>query len=338
MTLSVYFAKPSDTEIAASDPAFASALANRVASFHHNGDSMLVVDDPDDADLVVIDERYEYRTWRYADTLSSCEFVKRHVNRILVVNHDSYARVFLPGIYASLENHNLSRTIALSGPYKRDLWQVPLPPSNRISPVRLFSFRGTLHTHPVRRTLFGILAGHPDGDVSELRKAFHSHTAADQNDYIQHILSAKFVICPRGLSSNSYRLFETMQLGRCPVVVSDGWIPPRGPDWQTFSIQVPESEVSTIPQRLKEVEHRAGEMGRLAASNWSRFFGWPARLDYFLGQLVDLHWDRSALPRQEFSECLRYWKSADFKRLYRWTLLGRLCQRLQRSFLAEPPR
>jgi len=338
VTLPVYFAKPADTEIATDDPVFANALANRVETCHHDDGSMIIVDNPDDADLVVIDERYAYRTWRYADTLANCPFVKRHVKRILVLNHDSYARVFLPGIYASLENHSLPTTAAFSGPYKRDLWQVPLPPSNRVCPVRLFSFRGTLHTHPVRRALFRTLSAHPDGEVSELHKAFHSHTAADQNEFIQHILAAKFVICPRGLSPNSYRLFETMQLGRCPVVISDGWIPPRGPEWQTFSIQVPESEVSTIPERLKELEHKAEEMGRLAESNWNRFFGWPTRLDYFLGQLVELHRLRSTLPRQELSDFLKYWNSADFKRLYRWTLLGRLAQRLQRSILAEPPR
>jgi len=55
-------------------------------------------------------------------------------------------------------------------------------------------------------------------------------------EYAKAILNSQFVLCPAGWGPATYRLFETMEMGRVPVTLSDEWVPPPGPRWDEFSI------------------------------------------------------------------------------------------------------
>jgi hypothetical protein len=83
---------------------------------------------------------------------------------------------------------------------------------------------------------------------------------------------SKFVLCPRGASPSTYRLFETMEAARVPVIVSDAFTPPEGPDWATFSLRVAEAETQSIPALLRRHEAAAVEMGARARSAWEHWF------------------------------------------------------------------
>jgi len=63
-----------------------------------------------------------------------------------------------------------------------------------------------------------------------------------------------------------------MLMGRVPVIISDYWVPPEGPDWNAFSIRVPESDVSKIPAILEDRQHDAPEMARRARQAWEAWF------------------------------------------------------------------
>ena len=328
MTVSAYFARPSDTAIAARDPAFIESLACAAARMR----GIRVALRPESADIVLIDERYQYRTWHYADELAQSDFVRRHADRICVINHDSYARAFLPGLYASLEISRPSFVPAIPIPYKRDLWQVPVSPVFDFHPVSLFAFRGTFHTHPVRRRVCRVLLRTGSGTCEELRKAFHDHDEHDQTRYIAEIRGAYFSICPRGLSPSTYRLYESMQLGRCPVVISDDWRPPEGPDWKEFAIFVKESEIRGLPKLLAQEIGRAERYGQLARSAWEAFFSWPRRYNYFLEQALAL--TQTGSLRQGFEDLNEIWRARQFRRRYGWTIPGRAKQLARRKLSA----
>jgi hypothetical protein len=63
-----------------------------------------------------------------------------------------------------------------------------------------------------------------------------------------------------------------MRMGRAPVILADGWIPPRGPHWQEFAIQLSEKDFARIPRLLEEREAEAVEMGDRARREWERWF------------------------------------------------------------------
>ena len=63
-----------------------------------------------------------------------------------------------------------------------------------------------------------------------------------------------------------------MKAGRVPVIISDQWVPPKGPAWETFSIRVKENQVSRIPALLEQCELEAEAMGRGARVIWEEWF------------------------------------------------------------------
>ena len=69
--------------------------------------------------------------------------------------------------------------------------------------------------------------------------------------YVGSIKDSAFVLCPRGGGTSTFRLFETMMLGRVPVILSDQWVPRVGPDWESFSLRVMERDVSKVPRLLE---------------------------------------------------------------------------------------
>ncbi|MBK8640025.1 MAG: hypothetical protein IPN92_17730 [Chromatiaceae bacterium] len=88
MSLNIYFAKPGDTAIAGRNAAFIEALEQSAGKVPE----IRVSPDPATADVVLIDDRYQYWTWHYADELSGCGFVRAHAGRLCVINHDDFAR------------------------------------------------------------------------------------------------------------------------------------------------------------------------------------------------------------------------------------------------------
>jgi hypothetical protein len=100
--------------------------------------------------------------------------------------------------------------------------------------------------------------------------------AREQQDYRRRYAeitkASKFVLCPRGLSVSSIRLFETMRMGRAPVILSDDWVAPPGAAWDAFAIRVAERDWERIPQILEAREHEAVAMGKRARTEWVEWF------------------------------------------------------------------
>jgi hypothetical protein len=63
-----------------------------------------------------------------------------------------------------------------------------------------------------------------------------------------------------------------MRMGRVPVILSDGWIPPSGPHWENFSIRVKERDFARIPRLLEQREADSVTMGNLARNAWEEWF------------------------------------------------------------------
>jgi hypothetical protein len=82
-------------------------------------------------------------------------------------------------------------------------------------------------------------------------------------EYADALRRCRFFLCPRGNGIGSVRLFETMQAGRVPVIISDQFVLPRGIDWGSCSIVIRERDIAYIPKIL---EGRAAEWRTLAAN------------------------------------------------------------------------
>ena len=141
----------------------------------------------------------------------------------------------------------------------------------------LASFRGVFWTHPCREAL----AKHLQGDAFLIQDtgAWHfQHAQQTQevsaSEYKCLLSNSKFTLCPRGTGPSSVRLWEAFAFGSIPVVIADSAELPLSDilDWDSFSLRVRESELSTLADRLDAVSPaelmRMQEVGQAAYQAW----------------------------------------------------------------------
>ena len=63
-----------------------------------------------------------------------------------------------------------------------------------------------------------------------------------------------------------------MKLGRAPVIISDAWTPPIGPNWNECSVRILEKDILKIPKLLRERENEWKELGERARNTWEKWF------------------------------------------------------------------
>lgn len=160
------------------------------------------------------------------------------------------------------------------------------------TPKYLYTFLGSAANHPVRRRLFekaskkGFLR-----DTSTARpyvKMERKEKEDFRRFYADTIYAGSFVLCPRGSGSSSFRLFEAMQCGRVPVILSDEWVAPRGPDWEKIAVRLHYSQIDKLEDILGRTEPLAQEMGRMARKAWERYFSPSESFQYMVEELLDL--------------------------------------------------
>jgi hypothetical protein len=139
----------------------------------------------------------------------------------------------------------------------------------------------------VRKKLFACRFGRPDVLIEQT--AEYNHWERDeraekfQRHYAEVSASSKFIICPRGAGVSSIRLFEAMELGCVPVILSDDWVPPSGPDWDNFTIRIPERSLCQLEAFIVEREADWQTMAAIARQEWVQWF----QERNFLRQIVD---------------------------------------------------
>jgi Exostosin family len=152
------------------------------------------------------------------------------------------------------------------------------PGSRRLEDERLlFSFEGSPASR-VRRRLLAMSNGSDDALVRDTSSSYQhfDHAApgrdAGQQRFVETVMRSDFVVCPRGVGTGTLRLFETMSLGVAPVLVSDPYVLPRGPRWETFLVRVPERKVHQLSSILRPLAASSAERGARARQEWLRWF------------------------------------------------------------------
>src|SRR5262249_4643289 len=128
----------------------------------------------------------------------------------------------MPGVYASAERSWLPRSRFKSGFYLRvfENDSIQYRASSHRLPL-LFSFAGSSANASVRKRVLAIRHRRCELiDTSKLPLEVRQRDGVlDQSDqygirYAQLLGDSKFVLCPRGRGTSSWRLFETMKAGR----------------------------------------------------------------------------------------------------------------------------
>jgi len=244
-------------------------------------------DDPEEADLIVFWEPHQDSQTVLAPRLRAHPLVHQYPNKAFVVSVEDAPLGFLPGLYTSLpaqlhhpKRHRTWIYYRLQNPYlhaRRDDRQ-------DVVPCNLASFTGA-SSCSVRAELFDMkdrLARRRIVVKATRRRRF----AVNPNDpslrksqiaYIDAMLDAKFSLCPRGNGAGSYRVQESLAVGRPPVIISDEWVPVADLDWNQFAVFIEEKDLRHVPSILCEREPHWPEMARKARETYESWF----RLDTF---------------------------------------------------------
>lgn len=235
-----------------------------------------LTDSPDNADVVLFVGSSEPS---FRDVMTSTIY-KSHSNKSVLFESGDRCIPLLPGVYAGLQKNwsRFSCGAAVSGFYIRVTENDSLDISEPIEDSRyLYSFIGNRRNHPIRKEILRLVDLRAFLRDSSRDPVQQADGACGSNQvrgrlFRDVMANSKFVLCPRGIGISSWRLFETMRAGRVPVIISDQWVPPVGPDWTTFCIFVKEREITSIPQLLTKREGEAPLLGQKAREEWLRFY------------------------------------------------------------------
>jgi hypothetical protein len=228
-----------------------------------------LTDDPGRADLILFVQCHMLADdWSLA-AIREHPLARRFPRKVMVYDERDRPWCVLPGVYVSMPGPRFLWR------YQRPWAYYNVPPGDeQLEPDLLFSFIAS-PSNPARRPLYDL--SHPDAIVEKVKNfSFYDPSSADfeaRRLRFREVLSrSRFVLCPRGRGTSSIRLYEALALGRVPVIISDDWVPPPGPDWDAFSLRWPENRMDGLVETLQARDDEWAGMSAGARAAYARFF------------------------------------------------------------------
>lgn len=245
-----------------------------------------IVDDVKAADFLLFTDLSPQDN--YAE-LRHHSLLKNYPAKSYVFEHGDLPLALWPGLYCSLERSAKPKNHYLGSPYILGFEERHEP--EQTEQDLLFSFLGR-PTTTIRKLLLNINYRRQDVIIRDTSDYYRWDESADHNEahlrYRNVCLRSKFVLCPRGSGASSYRLFEMMQMGCVPVIISDAWLPPKTACWAEFSIQIPERHILFLPKILEAYSDKSAKMGLKARQVWLEHFSPEKQMDWLVDQLIHL--------------------------------------------------
>lgn len=227
----------------------------------------------------------------------------------------------LPGFYCSLPRSGFD-------PRRHRSFCYPLIYNEQIewSPLReaagLYGFTGGISSG-LRARLAKVLANEP-GQPFRIQPGawnavFDRSGLPVKKTYAADLIRSRFILCPRGNGVASIRLFETMQAGRIPVIISDAYVLPEGIDWPNCSIRVREREIADIPRILRGRDADSERLATNARRAWEEQFSDDHILTRLGERLRDLMaWRTQSSASQQWSHNRRLLRRHAQLRIMAW--------------------
>ena len=266
------------------DPAFVSDVRQlRELARRDRFGQYTLTEDPAEADLLLFVEsaRDDGPAGMHFEGVRRDPLYRRFREKTFLYSALDWPVAFVPGIFPSVERAwcwpSRARSGAYLGPQNPYIERRPFPEDAR-PPNYLASFVGCTSRARVRYRLLQLSdpAIRIDDNTSAFLGAIEEGRPDDldrlKREFVEISVASRFILCPRGRGVSSLRLFEAMQMARAPVVLADGWVPPSGPDWDSFLVRVPERDVAGLPALLRRLDPSAATRAAAARQAWEQWF------------------------------------------------------------------
>lgn len=242
--------------------------------------------DAEIADIILFVDLHQRPGGVLLSLLYQHPLVRRYRDKVFVYDERDRPWLTFPGLYTSVRRSAFDPRRQRSCPYIRLNNSLQEPQNSH--PDLLFSFQGA-QTHPCREAVLAL--NHPRALVENTSnfnffEGLESESAklAQKRHYTQTVGRSKFVLCPRGHGPSSFRLFETLSIGHVPVIISDEWVAPEGPNWGDCSLLVREADINSIPHLLEEREADFLALSQAAHEIYQEWFShqvlWNRMMDW----------------------------------------------------------
>jgi hypothetical protein len=248
-------------------------------------------DDPDSADLILFLDGHQHYRDLELNAIRRHPLVTKYREKSFVYSEVDQPWCAMPGLYVAMPKSSFdSRRQRACSYLTLPNRYVALSPAPDSAGGLLFSFMGRAG-NPTRRRILSQI--HPRALITDTSAAdfFGSHNDDIERQklrYAEIIARSKFVLCPRGAGASSFRIFETMAAGRVPVILSDCWVPPIGPDWENCAIFIPEKNADQLSAILEAREPYFPRMARAARCEWEQWFSPDTLFHRMTEALIDI--------------------------------------------------
>ena len=329
--MKIHFAQPSfsefhDWEINALSNIRAEFQSSSCIHYHELAESA------DTADLIIFIESLTFKSRSHIHNLCKEPLLQKHANKLLTYCFQDGSCGFLDGIYVCTEKKTF-----IQGSHKS--WPAVWPYNELIDSVtdaeieqapapHLCSFKGNLSS-PLRRQIADYYQAKANSRlVINLTGQWYNHLKEEKRSYIDEILQSRFVLCPKGICSYTHRFFETLALGRVPVLLADDWIPPENLDMDSVAIRVRERDFADLEEIIRSKEGDAIEMGLNGRRYWKSYFSKEVRLKALIDVALSCLEQREQTPTLE--DYVKRWSSFSFSWANGWTPMQRAGKRIQK--------
>jgi hypothetical protein len=285
---------------------------------------------PDAADAIIIQEANSFKNFRYIKQLLCDPFVSRYTEKIFTINTDDCATGLLKGLYTSIPKQRFHPSIHVSVPYMEYPNELVFCKHQNLKPQYLASWRGNLKSNPIRKKMIQLFHSNPNFNF-ETTNSWLNHNQDEKKRYVDIILNSKFSLCPAGWTFVSFRIFESMALARCPVIIADNFLPPKGPDWKEFALFFPENNLRDLYHFLMKHDSLYKQLGEKAYNAWQDFFSPAVLRKYYATSLLSLI---RSTPKTSKEAEIKRWKSLNVFWNNKWTVPQRVVNKIRMTVSA----
>src|SRR5665213_2923212 len=238
-------------------------------------DKHILISSADEADMILLAGSFG----RDPHYLLDHPLYRSHPEKCAVYTEDDNYLPLAPGVYCSAiddENSRAGRVFSYSYVSASGRYSNPYVSEASTEKALLFSFQGG-STSLLRKRMFNLRFDRPDVLIENTSTYYHwdlsqPNREERQQRYAQTIASSHFVLCPRGAGAGSIRLFEVMQAGIAPVLISDDYLLPSHISWDKFLIRIAERDIRRLPELLEPHLATSAERGYAARQAWLNHF------------------------------------------------------------------
>jgi hypothetical protein len=288
--------------------------------------------DPERADALILQEKKSIKDFNYVHDLICDPIISKYAHKVYTINDDEYATGLLRGLYTTLPKFRFNIEYHVAVPFMQYPNEFVFSNIGKeIKPCYLASWRGNIKSNSLRKKL---IAYHDltQGILLEQTNCCLNLDSTEKSAYITVVKNAKFSLCPAGRTPVNHRIYESMALGRCPVIISDQFVRPNGPKWNSCALFFRERDLVNLESYLKIHESDHKKFGDNAFSEWERHFSPNNLSKYYANALISV----LQKPHNNSAEKeIQRWKSFGVYWNNNWTITQRIMNRAKRIIVKQ---